>query len=233
VVKLPQRRRLFFVPSPNRLMRPPAHPTPPPDGLPSDSSANDPHGWLSALADGQADAAEPACGLWRDDAAARQTWHAYHLIGDVLRSEELAREPVRDAAFLAGLRAKLAAEPVVLAPGTAVARERARQPWLLPAAAAAGFVAVAGVLVVLQLGTPGARMPAVIAGASGPGFTVVRNAAAPTAPFSTESAGFIRDPRLDEYLRAHQAAGGGVAAASPGGTLRRVDVVVPGAGGPR
>jgi hypothetical protein len=30
----------------------------------------------------------------------------------VLRSEELARAPGRDAAFLAGLRQKLAAEPV-------------------------------------------------------------------------------------------------------------------------
>ena len=138
-------------------MHPPsAHSNMPSDGLAVDVSANDPRRWLSALADGQADAAEPACGLWRDDAAARQTWHAYHLIGDVLRSEDLAREPGRDAAFLAGLRAKLAAEPVVLAPMTAAPRERARQPWLLPAAAAAGFVAVAGVLEVLRLGTPGA-----------------------------------------------------------------------------
>jgi sigma-E factor negative regulatory protein RseA len=206
----------------------------PSDGLAVDVSANDPRRWLSALADGQADAAEPACGLWRDDAAARQTWHAYHLIGDVLRSEELAREPGRDAAFLAALREKLAAEPVVLAPLTSSPRERARQPWLLPAAAAAGFVAVAGVLVVLRLGTPGAPVPAaVLAGAPGPGFTAVSNAPVPAAPLPTDSAGFIRDPRLNEYLRAHQAAGGGVAAAAPGGTLRRVDVVVPGAGEPR
>ena len=209
----------------------------PPDGLPVDASANDPRGWLSALADGQADAVEPACGLWRDDAAARQTWHAYHLIGDVLRSEELARQPGRDAAFLAALREKLAAEPVVLAPMTSAPRERARQPWLLPAAAVAGFVAVAGVLVVLRLGTPGAPVPAaVLAGARGPGFTAVSNAPAPAAPAAllpTDSAGFIRDPRLNEYLRAHQAAGGGVAAAAPGGTLRRVDVLVPGAGGQR
>jgi len=204
---------------------------------PADLPADDPRRWLSALADGQADAAEPACTLWRGDASARQTWLAYHLIGDVLRSEELARSPSRDAAFLAGLREKLAVEPVVLAPGVPAARERSRQPWLLPAAAAAGFVAVAGVLVVLRLGTPGAPVPAaVLAGAPGPGFTAVSNAAAPAAPASllpTDSAGFIRDPRLNEYLRAHQAAGGGVAAAAPGGTLRRVDVVVPGAGGQR
>lgn len=213
---------------------PPAHPTTAAEDRPADFATSDPRRWLSALADGQADAAEPACGLWRDDAAARQAWHAYHLIGDVLRSEELAREPGRDAAFLAGLRERLAAEPVVLAPGTVVARERARQPWLLPAAAAAGFVAVAGVLLVLRLGTPGAPVPAaVLAGAPGPGLTAVSNAAAPAAQSPSRSAGFIRDPQLDEYLRAHQAAGGAVAAASPGGMLRRVDVEVPGAGGPR
>jgi sigma-E factor negative regulatory protein RseA len=213
---------------------PPARPTVPPDELAVDVSSSDPRGWLSALADGQVDAVEPACGLWRDDAVARQTWHAYHLIGDVLRSEELAREPGRDAAFLAGLRERLAAEPVVLAPETSPARERARQPWLLPAAAAAGFMAVAGVLVVLRLGSPGSPAPAaVLAGTAAPGFTAVSNAVPPAAPLPTGSAGFIRDPRLDEYLRVHQAAVGGVAAASPGGTLRRVDVVVPGAGGPR
>ncbi len=44
--------------------------------------------WLSALADGDVHALDGACGLWRDDAAARKTWHAYHLIGDVMRSEE-------------------------------------------------------------------------------------------------------------------------------------------------
>ncbi len=37
----------------------------------------------------------------------------------------------------------------------------------------------------------------------------------------------LRDARLDEFLRAHQAARGGVAVAAPGGTLRRVDSVVP------
>lgn len=218
-------------------MHPPPNParlTPSADDLPADIPDTDPRSWLSALADGQSDAADPACSLWRDDAAARQTWHAYHLIGDVLRSEELARKPARDAAFLASLREKLAAEPVVLAPGAAVARERPRQPWLMPMAAAAGFVAVAGVLVVLRLGTPGAPAPAaVLAGASEQGLTTVGNVAAPSAQALTGGAGFIRDPRLDEYLRVHQAARGGVAAASPGGTLRRVDMVVPGAGGQR
>lgn len=191
----------------------------------NDLPADDPGRCLSALVDGEADALERGCGLWRGDARARQIWHAYHLIGDVLRSEELARSPARDAAFVAGLRDRLAAEPVVLAPAARPARPR--QAWLMPAAAAAGFVVVAGVLVVARLGQPGAAAPsAMMAGASAPGFTAV---SAPLRPRAQPQAvtPFIRDPQLDDYLRAHQAASGGVAAAAPGGTLRNVDVAVP------
>jgi hypothetical protein len=35
----------------------------------------------------------------------------------------------------------------------------------------------------------------------------------------------IRNPRLDEYLRAHQSARGGVPVAVPGGGLRRVEAI--------
>ena len=61
---------------------------------------------LSSLMDGDlsaGDAAE-ACQLWRQDAQARSDWHAYHLIGDVLRSDDLASAPARDAVFLQALR---------------------------------------------------------------------------------------------------------------------------------
>ena len=211
------------------MKRPPNPPVSPLDDLPAD----DPRRWLSALADGEADAVPHGCRLWREDEAARRTWHAYHLIGDVLRSDELARVPARDAAFLAGLREKLAAEPVVLAPAMAAApAARRRQAWLMPAAAAVGFVVVAGVLVLTRLGTPGAPVPAaVMAGSPGSGLTVVGNAAQQLTA-RPPAAVVITDPRLDDYLRAHQAARGGVAAASPGGTLRHVDAVAP-AGGQR
>src|ERR1700744_2803595 len=98
---------------------------------------------LSALADGDATDSEAARAFqaWRDDPDARASWHAYQLIGDVLRSDDLAAEPAAaaaghatrsagslrrgaalpaepaaDAASLAALRARLADEPVVLAP---------------------------------------------------------------------------------------------------------------------
>ncbi len=202
----------------------------PPEDLPAD----DTRALLSALADGQADALAQACQAWRDDPQARQTWRTYHLIGDVLRSDELARHPGRDEDFLAGLRQRLAAEPVPLAPSPAPPPVPRRQPWLVPVAAAAGFVVVAGVLVVSRLGAPGAAAGSpTLAAASGAAVTLVGMAARPAASAVRSGEGtLIRDARLDEYLRAHQSARGGVAVAAPGGLLRQVDAVAP-AGAPR
>ena len=52
---------------------------------------------LSSLMDGDLAGGRvaDAVGLWRQDASARSAWHAYHLIGDVLRSDDLANVPVR------------------------------------------------------------------------------------------------------------------------------------------
>lgn len=182
---------------------------------------------LSALADGEAAALVQACQSWRDDAGARQTWHAYHLIGDVLRSEELAYPPGRDAAFLVGLRLRLADEPAIVAPAPPVVA-RQRQAWLMPAAAvAAGFVVVAGVLVVTRADLSGApTASATLAAASSPGVLQVDHAVAAALPAPTQTVRVIRDARLDEYLRIHQAARGGVAAAMPGGGLHQVDALV-------
>ncbi|MDQ2779611.1 MAG: sigma-E factor negative regulatory protein [Pseudomonadota bacterium] len=204
---------------------------------------DEPDACLSAFVDGEADAAEQACARWRDEPAARRTWHAYHLIGDVMRSEELAASPLRDAAFLAGLQARLAAEPVVLAPSvTSPPPPRQRRNWLMPVAAAAGFVVVAGVLVVTRTAAPDAASQtapmqlAVETAMPAPRASEAlvmqgqQSAANTGSDISAVSAprdlGLIRDARLDEYLRAHQAAGG-LAVATPGGWLRRVDAVVP------
>src|SRR5882757_3475265 len=73
---------------------------------------------LSALVDGEldSDATAQACGHWRENGELRSSWHAYHVIGDVLRSDDLACDPARDAGFLQAFRARLKDEPVVLAP---------------------------------------------------------------------------------------------------------------------
>ncbi len=48
------------------------------------------------------------------DPALRQSWDAYHLVGDVVASDDLAIKMSDD--FMANLSARLAQEPVVLAP---------------------------------------------------------------------------------------------------------------------
>ena len=201
----------------------------------ADPSSDDCRSSLSAAADGQADALGTACLAWRDDASARAAWHAYHLIGDVLRSRELATPPARDAAFLSRLQGRLAHEPVVLAPSPAAVPSARRQAsgWLMPAAVAAGFVVVAGVLVVSRVSSPVAPQGAeTLAAAPSPaGVTQVssRGALVSSGQPAQGDATLIRDARLDEFLRAHQAARGGMAVAVPGSALRRVDAQLPAA----
>ena len=201
---------------------------------PQIAQSNEARARLSALADGDVrDGGELdlACTGWRDDADVRRTWHCYQLIGDVMRSEELARPAARDAAFLAALRERLAAEPVVLAPAPLpVAASRRRHVWLMPAAAVAGFVLVAGALVATRLIQPGVE--------AGPGF-----AAAPSGVMAVSSGAsglssivakpapggdaLLRDERLDEYLRAHQFARGGAVLSVPSTAVRRVELTAP------
>ncbi len=189
---------------------------------------------LSALMDGEAAHEEipAACDAWRQDAVARQRWHAYQLIGDVLRSDDLAMKPQRDAALIQAVRARLAAEPVILAPTSdeiepmpvpaqGVARLQPSRRWGLwtaPAAAAAGFVAVAGVMALMR---PHSLEPsaATLASAAGlPASASVATFASDTTPdprFAAKAeirpaadmaveADFVRDPELDRYLAAHR-----------------------------
>lgn len=206
-------------------------PSPSPAADNASPGAQDPRLWLSALADGEPAALPHATALWRDDAAARESWHLYHLIGDVMRSDDLAARPARDAQFLADLRQRLAREPVPLAPAPVAAPSVTRRlGWRAPAAVAAGFVAVAATLVLLRpqgFGPDGAEQ--VAEGAvptAGPGLRVVPNTH-PSARGALVAEGrMIRDARLDAYLQAHQAARGNSPAALPGGGLRSVDLLV-------
>jgi len=184
------------------------------------------------LADGERDALPHAAALWRDDAAARESWHVYHLIGDVMRSEDLASRPGRDAAFLDGLRTRLASEPVPLAPAPlAVSQPLARRlGWRAPAAVAAGFVAVAATLVLLRPQGLGFGEGEQVAGdpvsTAGSGVRVVPNLQPSATGALVADGRMIRDARLDAYLQAHQAARGNSPAALPGGGLRSVELLV-------
>jgi sigma-E factor negative regulatory protein RseA len=191
---------------------------------PTADSVASPAALLSALADGDATVLPAACALWRDDAEARATWHAYHLIGDVLRSDDLAAPPERDAAFLAAVRARLAAEPVVLAPEPARRRSR----WMAPSAVAAGVMAVAGVIVVQRLSAPPDSSG--LQAMRGDGALPVVAIGQPARPVVVPVEGnryLIRDPQLDAYLRLHRQALGGVPAAVPGGMPRNVETLAP------
>ena len=182
---------------------------------------------LSALMDAEleSDAVLRVCKGWTQDAETRATWHAYHLIGDVLRSEDLATPPACDEAFMQTLRARLVLEPVPLAPvplmpslpvlaAQIAATGRSSRWWMAPAAVAAGFVAVAGLLVVTRTFSPDASGGAVLAkrapGAGGDGVVLTAGA-------------LVRNPGLDRYLEAHRSLANGAVAA--GGAEHRVQIV--------
>jgi sigma-E factor negative regulatory protein RseA len=196
---------------------------------PNPEGADDRRWSLSAIADGEADATEldRGCAAWAaaDDNDTRRRWHAYHLIGDVLRSGDLAHPPGRDRDFLRRLSLRLDQEPAVLAPAPLVAAvpTRRRPTWALPAALAAGVMALATVLVV-SLGPAGG-------GASAPGL-----AAAPAAPLlvaapavAPEAAApggrVVRDAQLDRYLRAHRDYATALPGSLPGGSGRSIATV--------
>jgi sigma-E factor negative regulatory protein RseA len=203
---------------------------------------------LSALTDGELDSAEVAraCGAWRDDVQARRTWHAYQLIGDVLRSDDLSSSARRDADFLAALRARLADEPVVLAPEPPIepvpdvhaapkvanASRNSRWSWMAPSAVAAGFVLVTGALLVT-------RGPVPAAGGNEPMFARLGLGASPSAQMVNVSSPtlaasdstiepqaivltgkMLRDARVDLYLSAHKQFAGSSALGVPSGFLR-------------
>ncbi len=190
----------------------------------------------SALVDGALgdDETSHLCRDWRDDAELRVTWHAYHLIGDVLRSDDLAHAGAHDEAFLQAVRRRLADEPVVMAPAATVAAVPAvparRRGWLAPLAVAAGFVAVAGVLVVTQLAAPGGGSAPVMATApTGAPSGVTRVSAGTVAPAAAPVAAdevLIRDARLDRYLEAHRQYGPSMAMV-PGGVVRSMATAAP------
>jgi len=165
---------------------------------------------LSAVVDGEW-AGEPGhIGefLAQLSGADRAAWSEYHLIGDALRSDELALHPASSGSFLRGFAARLDAEPHVLAPaaasaGARVSALRAVKRRVIPGLAVAAAAATLSWIVLPQLQR-----------ADGPHATL-QTAAAPArhdATLQVAAAGgssgadgnIIRDAGLDQYLEAHQ-----------------------------
>jgi sigma-E factor negative regulatory protein RseA len=133
----------------------------------------------------------------------RAAWSSYHLIGDALRSDDLAVSPARSSAFLSEFAVRLESEPHVLAPAAASVTRRllGLRRRVVPAFAVAAAAATLTWIVVPQLqgvpGGPGAQ----IASLQSHGDAVQRVA---MASVPTQDSNIIRDASLDQYLEAHQ-----------------------------
>ncbi|CAD6550755.1 sigma-E factor negative regulatory protein [Paraburkholderia metrosideri] len=142
------------------------------------------------------------------DGEDRTAWSAYHLIGDALRSDDLAIRTEASNAFLTGFAARLESEPHVLAPAAmpVAGRLLALRRRVVPAFAVAAAAATLTWIVVPQLqgvpGVPGSQ----IASIQSHGDSVQRVAMVPTAAVQpvAQDANIIRDASLDQYLEAHQ-----------------------------
>jgi sigma-E factor negative regulatory protein RseA len=198
---------------------------------------------LSAWIDSEATDGEASelAGRWRDDANLRADWHAFHLIGDVLRSEGLASTGQHDAEFLQSLRAKLAQEPVVFAPtrpGAAevvVASQSARRARALPAAAAAVLLSVGAMLWTQQAPQEVSNRPAVLAEQAPAAAPIVSSSASVPVGLEPETlivqgdqGPVLRDAQIDSYLAAHQQFGGSSAFGGTSGFVRNASVQAPG-----
>jgi sigma-E factor negative regulatory protein RseA len=185
---------------------------------------------ISALADGQLAGADfaQALAFCEADVQAMESWDAWHLIGDVLRSPELTAHAA-DTRFVARLRSRLSEEttlatlpaaPVPVMPvgssvtdvatGQVEAANDAVFPWKL----VAGFASVAAVAAIAwnagnSLLAPPAAPQLALSGPAAQQVLVV-----------SEQGTIVRDARMQELLAAHKQFGGTSALQVPSGFLR-------------
>jgi len=179
---------------------------------------------ISDLVDGRLPDAECAQALQDllSDPQAHETWYAYHVVGDVLRSAELAPSP-RDHAFLERLEQRLANEsrrPLPVTEDSVPVKGRS-----LPSAneevfrwkmfAGMACTALLGVVGLSLWTQTGLRADAQLA---------AQTRVAPSEPaIVTADTGvgpMLRDARLDELMAAHRQLGGHSALQVPAGFLR-------------
>ena len=139
------------------------------------------------------------------DGEDRAAWSSYHLIGDALRSDDLAVGSAASNAFLSGFAARFESEPHLLAPSAQPVTRRllALRRRVVPAFAVAAAAATLTWIVVPQLqGVPGGPGSTQVASVSSHGDAVQKVAMA-SVPVA-QDANIIRDAGLDQYLEAHQ-----------------------------
>lgn len=166
---------------------------------------------ISAFADGElADQHVDATLAALRQAEGRADWEIYHQIGDVLRSEDMAVS--LSPGFAASMAARLDAEPTIVAPAVAHARNEERNAdaassskkrWTLPSIVGAAAVAAVAFITTPQLMVAMKSEPVI--------GDAVRVVAAPepaeqaaVVAASVPEGVVLRDPRIDDYLLAHQ-----------------------------
>lgn len=181
---------------------------------------------FSALMDGELHGAElhSAVRALLSESEGRGTWHAYHVVGDVLRSEELSGAG-QDLQFWAKLETRLALEPLPSTLTSASSEPSGRYLqssnapifWrVLAGGACSVLVAVIGI----SVWSPSVTAPPIsMAGVAPAAFT---SSSAQSSPLNVavDTDGMMRDPRLDQLLSAHQQLGGHSALQMPSGFLR-------------
>lgn len=189
---------------------------------------------ISALADGQLASEDLAAvlALCEADEQALDSWNAYHLIGDVLRSPGVAPQ-VSGAAFVTRLRASLAHEPAVDAAAAVI--PSAVVPATSPALAGggeaandssfrwklvAGFVSLAAVVAVAWNAGSGLLAPSAAP-------QLARSEAPQQVLVMSEQGPVVRDARLQELLAEHKQFGGTSALQMPSGFLRNATFETP------
>ena len=200
---------------------------------------------LSALADGELGADDVARLVQHPavHAEAQATWHAYHLIGDVLRGGEQA-VCAGSSGFLSRLQTRLEAEeplapartmlpeqPLVIALGpVAEPANDANFRWKMVAGCASFAAVVAMAWSVAGGGASTALQPQMAAVSPAvPTLVAVppQTVEQPVTLANGEPQVMIRDARLDELLTAHRQAGGGTALQMPAGFLRSATFATP------
>lgn len=155
-------------------------------------------------------------------------WDIYHQIGDVLRSDDMATKMRPD--FAARMAARLEAEPVIIAPSLAQRAvvpqqteinkkisangkfKRFAMPGVVAAAAASIALIAAPQLMVAMKGSSVQDNPQTQVMVASKNQPVSRSSiiaasvphAAATVPVASDDGTVLRDPHIDEYLRAHQ-----------------------------
>ncbi|MCT9809424.1 sigma-E factor negative regulatory protein [Acidovorax sp. Be4] len=191
---------------------------------------------LSALADGQLAPEDMAQALaFADSGEGRQTWQLYQLVGDVLRSPELAHHARHDV--LSGVRAQLAREPrPAPAPLSQVAAAGPTAPdraansavfrWKLVAGLASVVAVAALAWTALPMGGSGVDAGMQLAEGGAP----VQSVPATTMVALQGEAGgpvMLRDPRLDELLAAQRQYSSAAALQMPANFLRNANFSAP------